>query len=282
MIARRFGLLLLAASVSLVWTGCRPAVRPPVGSQKGRPPAQEKAGRKFVRSRANLDDNAIRARLLVAEVVQKDLGLTGDQIGKVREYVKIGGQLWREFLFKWHEIFPPPGRFPQEEFEARQRKFRTCYADYQGKAKELQTKLLAMLTPSQIERLKQIQFQAAIPTALAKPEIIKALAISEEQQGKIGHLCDHLGTNELAQFPDLRGLDPKERRQKSIEFMKECDKLRAEATKPVLEVLTPEQRAKFDKSLGKKIELTWPYDELIPEDAESWPPFGPGRVETRP
>ena len=49
--------------------------------------------------------------------------------------------------------------------------------------------------------------------------------------------------------------------------MKESDKIQAEATKPILDVLTPEQRAKFDKLQGRKIEVKWPYRELIPEDA---------------
>jgi hypothetical protein len=35
-----------------------------------------------------------------------------------------------------------------------------------------------------------------------------------------------------------------------------------------LDVLTPEQQAKLEKLQGKKIEVTWPYDALIPEDAE--------------
>ena len=51
-----------------------------------------------------------------------------------------------------------------------------------------------------------------------------------------------------------------------IEFMKERDRASAAANKPILELLTPEQRAKFEKLQGKKIEVNWPYDELLPED----------------
>ena len=40
-----------------------------------------------------------------------------------------------------------------------------------------------------------------------------------------------------------------------------------EANKLALEILTPEQRAKLEKSVGKEIEVTWDYDVLIPEDA---------------
>ena len=51
-----------------------------------------------------------------------------------------------------------------------------------------------------------------------------------------------------------------------IEFLKEIDKASAAQNKLILEVLTPEQRAKFEKLQGKKIEVTWPNDELLPED----------------
>ncbi len=70
----------------------------------------------------------------------------------------------------------------------------------------------------------------------------------------------------LAALSHLGDLSPKERRQKMIEFMKESDKAQAEANKPILDVLTPEQRAKLEKLQGKKIEVTWPYDALMPED----------------
>lgn len=74
----------------------------------------------------------------------------------------------------------------------------------------------------------------------------------------------------LAEWPDFRGLTPKERRQKMIEFMKKSDQAQAEATKPILDVLTPGQQTKFEKLQGKKIEVMWPYDALMPEDADFW------------
>ena len=55
-----------------------------------------------------------------------------------------------------------------------------------------------------------------------------------------------------------------------IEFLKGRDAADAGAAKPALEILTPDQRARFEKLEGKKIELRWPYDELVPEDAASW------------
>ncbi len=57
-------------------------------------------------------------------------------------------------------------------------------------------------------------------------------------------------------------------RQKMIESMKESDQVQAKATKHVLDVLTPEQRTKFEKLHGKKNDTTPDYDAWIPEDAE--------------
>ncbi len=268
MIARRLSLAVLAVAAFLACIGCQPAVQPAVQNQKGPRPAQKKASPKWMRSKSKLDDDSIRVRLLVVETVQENLGLNADQIQKIRDYVKISGERYREFLAKLRELFPPSRSFPQEEFDAREQEFRAFSEDVKRKGKELQTKILAMLTPSQSERLKQIQLQAAIPTALARPEIIKALDISEEQRGKIRALCDRMEKKQVAEWPSFHGLDPKERRQKMIEFMKEWDKVQAEATKPILDILTPQQRAKFEKLQGKRIDVTRPYDALIPEDAE--------------
>jgi hypothetical protein len=219
-------------------------------------------------TRLRLDDDSIRVRLLLLEAVQKDLGLTDDQIGKIGAFVTISKERWREFLARSREILPPSRHFTQEESEVGDREFRALSEDWKSKDKESRTKILATLTPSQSERLKQIQIQMAIPDALARPETIKALDISEEQCGKIRTLTDRMEKKQLAEQPSLHDLNPGERRQKLIEFMKESHKIQVEATKPILNVLTPEQRAKFDKLQGRKIEVRWSDDELIPKGAE--------------
>lgn len=212
-------------------------------------------------------DDWIRVRLLMHEAVQKDLGLSTDQVGKLEDLVKIAKERSREFGSKENEILPSR-QFTPEEFEARMREYRAFSEHATSVVKELQAKALATLTPGQMERLRQIQLQAAIPAALERPEIVKALGISEEQRGRVRAMRDRLNEKRKAEFPRLGGLNPKERRQKFIETMKEWDRAGAELSKQVLDVLTPEQRAKFDKLFGKKIEVKWPYDKLVPEDAE--------------
>jgi hypothetical protein len=253
-IARRLRFVVPAVVSCLAWMGCQPAVQPPAGDQK-------------VRSK-KLDEDFIRVRLLMSVTVQKDLGLTADQLGKFAAIVKIIEEQWREFRAKSQEILPPSQSFPAEEFKTREKEFRALSEDFKHKGKELRTKAFGLLTPSQNARLKQIQLQAAIPAALARPEIIKALDISEEQSRKIRAMCDRMHEKLSAERPDLRNLGSKERRRKMIEFMKKSDQIQAEATKPVLDILTLEQRTKFEELQGKKIEVTWPYDALMPEDAE--------------
>ena len=96
MIARRLGLVVLAVAVCSASTGCRPATEPPVGNQKGRPSVQEQVRPAVTRLR--LDDDSIRVGQLLLEAVQKDLGLTDDQIGKIGAFVTISKKRWREFL----------------------------------------------------------------------------------------------------------------------------------------------------------------------------------------
>jgi hypothetical protein len=203
-------------------------------------------------------------RLLVVEAVQKDIGLTADQIETIRDSVKASQARWREFHAKLKEVFPSGQWFPSEEAAARQRKLQALMDDCRSESMEIQKKLLAMLTAHQGERLKQIELQTAVSSALERPEIIQALQISEEQRKKMGDLRDRLG-EEFAP-PDLRHLNSQERRQKMIEFMKNSERGLAVANKLILDVLSSEQRAKFEKLQGKVIKIDWPYDALLPED----------------
>ncbi len=223
---------------------------------------QRKGGPKVLRVKA--DDDTIRVQLLMVETVQGDLGLTADQIGQLRDLAKISEGRSREFSAKLREILPPSRSFPPKELEARKRKFQAWASEWQNDNKASRTKALAMLTPSQNERLEQIRIQAAIPDSMARPVIIKALGLSKEQRAKIRSLCDHMNQKVSARYPDLRDLTPKERHLKLIEFAEESDQVMAEDTKLILNVLTAEQRTKLNKLKGKKVDLTRFHDALMP------------------
>ena len=132
-----------------------------------------------------------------------------------------------------------PRSIPAEEYESRDRKFQPVWDEMERKAKELATKTLAILTPDQIKRLKQIQIQAAIPAALGSPEIIKALGISDEQSKRIRDVGDAVDSKII---PPFRGNTPDERRRSTTEWYKTSRKVWKEATPSLLDILTPEQR----------------------------------------
>lgn len=265
MIAQQPRFAVLAAAICVAWMGCQTRVQTPAGNPKGRPQAQGEARPKVVQ--AKVSEDSILVRLLTVETVQQDLGLTEDQIQKIRDIAKIGKERSQQFQAKMRDTLPPSGAFSPDVSEARQRELKKFCEDWRNRGKELRTQTLAMLTPSQSQRLKQIQLQVAIPAALGCPEIIKALELSEEQREKIRTLGQSMKENLSAELPSLDNLDPKELRQNMIELLKESAKAQAETNKQAFDLLRPEQRAKFEELLGKRIEVTWPYDTLIPEDA---------------
>jgi len=259
-------LVVLGVVASLLWTGCQPAIQSPVG-KKTDSAVQKKAFPKVIL----LDKDAFRARLLMVEMIQTELGLTAEQIRSLKDFATSAKAQSQELSAKLREI-PPRSRSPSpEEIEARNEMYQALFDDFKNNVKELQMKVLALLTPSQSERLKQIHLQATIPDTLSLPEIIKALDISEEQSAKIRALREDMDQKQSTEWSDLRALTQKDRREKVIQFMKQSNETQQEATKHILDVLTPEQRSTFEKLLGKKIDLTRLNDELmafIPEDAE--------------
>lgn len=266
MMARKLGLV--AVAIMVAFAGCKPVAPAPTGEAKLRPALQEKA--KWNAGKVvTLDEDTLRARLLLLEAVRKDLGLTEGQIADLDRLIKTAKEQGREWMAKGREILPP-GNYQQEEYAKRERELRAFTKEQKDKAKELVAKILAVLTPGQRERLKQILLQSSISTALDRPEIIKALDLSKEQRAKLRALRDRLEAKAFAAAPDLHGLDAKQRRQKMIESMKAADKRWADAKEFILDILTPAQRAKFEKLQGKKIDLKWPYEQSIPEDAEFW------------
>jgi hypothetical protein len=262
MIAQRVSLIVLAFIAAFV-----SATEPATGNSESPPQIQEKAGENPVQFQKASDDEVL-VHLLVSETVQKDLGLTADQIGQYDDLVKAFKAMLQEAKVKSHEIFPPSQHFTPEEFEAKQRDWRAWMEDFKSKSKEMNTKALAILTPTQTERLKQIHLQTAIVAALTQPEIVKALDLSEEQVALIRELGGELQRKVMAEFPNLRNFNAAERLQKLIEHRKKMEPIRAETQKRILAVLTPEQRTQFGNLQGKKVDTVKIGRELIP-DVES-------------
>jgi hypothetical protein len=257
-VARSVFLFTMGIAVFLTRIECKSLAQLPVGNSKAH--SIEEKGSSQILMQANLNYDTILVRLLILEIVQRDLILTADQIDKLQELVKyaIGGVPDR--LAKLRDIFPPGQSFSPEEYEVRLRKYHAFQDELKRKQKDLMKKALATLTPRQYERLKQIEIQAHLIDTLTRTEIIKVLDISEAQRSKILALCDQIHKKELAKNPDLRNLNPKECREKLTIFWKFVDKANAETKQRILELLTTEQRKKLDDLQGRKMNLGAVYE----------------------
>jgi Spy/CpxP family protein refolding chaperone len=197
-------------------------------------------------------------RLLRLPQVQKELNLSDEQKEKIREAQRQGG---RSGFGPGAPTTTPP-----------------------NPAQDEQKILTEILKPEQMQRLKEINLQAQGAAALKLPEVIKELAITDEQKEKIGELESQLNEQRRKIFQEIiSGALPEERPEKMAEARREIDKLQKKSTQDALGVLTPEQREKFDKMTGKKIDLTppprrpgrgaqRPLDERLPATPGAQPP----------
>lgn len=265
MTIRRLNMLVFGVAASL----CCAGVQSLAGDQAVGSVAQQKTGPAIRRSR--LDDDTIRVRLLTVEKVQKDVALTAAQLAAFQTLVRTSEEQSHKLLAKLGEALPAGQSLPQEEFEARMRQFQTWREKLKTNENEFHKKALAILTSTQFERLKQIHLQVAMPDAVVRPEVVKALDVSEEQRGRIRDMLAQMDQNLSTERPDLRHSNSKERQEQLIAFAKKSDRIRSAATKSILTVLTPQQRTQLEQLQGSKIEGL--REALMPETGRlGWRP----------
>ena len=162
--------------------------------------------------------------------VQIDLNLSNEQKVKVRQLTMV--QRASGKYGPSPGTIPDPGRLPSIP---------------PGSEAE-RISLTEILTPQQMERLKQIDLQVQGIDALKNPEVIGALGLTLEQREKLNAAFKkadkQLHNPALATVGGMMamGLVPGQSEQ--------------ELKEEVLKVLTPEQRKKFEKMKGKQINLT--------------------------
>ncbi len=169
--------------------------------------------------------------LLRLEQVQKELNLSDEQKEKIKELAKemMPGR-------------PSEGQAPSPE-------------DRRAMMEKVQKKLAEILKPEQLERLKQIQLQAQGAAALGNPEVVKTLGITDDQRAKLKTLRDEADGKRRELIGSMRDLSREERREKMAENQEKIRQIQKELMEKALAVLTPEQREKFEKLQGKKIDL---------------------------
>jgi Spy/CpxP family protein refolding chaperone len=116
---------------------------------------------------------------------------------------------------------------------------------------EAEKQVAEILTPEQTKRLHQIRLQVAGPAALGDPEVVKALEITEEQQAKLREVQQQARASMMGGPQGGGELTPEQRQ----EMRTKREQARKELQAKLLEVLTPQQREKFEKMLGPKVEI---------------------------
>jgi Spy/CpxP family protein refolding chaperone len=168
------------------------------------------------------------ASLLRNEAVQKELELVDDQKAKL---TKLGEGMRAEFT----EMFQGMRDLSSEE---RREKFASIREKMTNVREKLQKDIDGILLPHQRDRLAQIQFQSqnrgrGTSGALSSDSVAEKLGITKEQQEKIAKL----------------GTEIQE------EMTKKIQELRLKAQEKLLEVLTPDQKAQWEKLAGEPFEL---------------------------
>lgn len=187
------------------------------------------------------------AALIGNEAVQKELKLNDDQVAKAKEI--------RDEMFQGFRRGGGGGGQNLSDEERAKR-----FEEAQKKNKELSDKAMALLTPEQTARMKQIEIWAnGVPHALTQnEEVVKQLNLTDDQKGAIKTIDEEAGKKRQEIFGGFRGAD-EETRGKLMAQMAEIGK---ETEAECLAVLTDDQKAHFDKLRGPKFEM---------------PPFGGGR-----
>ena len=160
--------------------------------------------------------------LLSQESVQKELKLTDEQKTKINDL----RQSSRE---KMQEIF-------QADQGERQAKMQALNA-------ETRKSLEGILNPEQGKRLLEIVYQQRGAMAFVDPEVVKALSLSEEQQGKVKSINEEMQAGMRDLFTPGQAPDDDTR--------KKMDDLRKSTGDKLVALLTPEQKTKWTQLQGE-------------------------------
>ncbi len=180
--------------------------------------------------------------LLRSEKVQKELELVDDQKAKLKEIAD-------RFMTKMREAMPRPQqgqeltRQQQEARVADMRKKMEALTDENRKAIE------GVLLPHQIERLKQLAVQLLGNRALDDKEVQDDLGLSADQKEKIRQIRDEQAKKGRELFSGEGGREG---------MREKFESLRKETEQKLMDVLTAEQKEKFEKLNGAKFEFEFP------------------------
>ncbi len=175
------------------------------------------------------------AMLLGMPEVQKELSLSDDQTKQVTALLAEAGE-------KMRASFAGMRNLSAEERDKRRDEMRK---KFEAAGKDLDEKVGKILDTKQVERLHQLQLQREGAMALSRPEVIKKLDLSDEQQAKIKKI------QEDARPTGRAGFDPSLSREDREAAMKKMREKFANAQKECLAVLNDDQMLDWTNMCGK-------------------------------
>ena len=181
--------------------------------------------------------------LLSLEQVQKELKLEKDKLDKIKE---IGEKLTAEM----RKEYAPLREI--EDREQRRTKSTALAEKFDGKARE---QLREVLAREQMMRLYQIRMQVrSVTESLANRFVAGRLKITDDQKKKLAKITKDAQAKRTELFSGLRDAT----QEKRTEAYQKYRKLREQADKDALAVLTDEQKKAFEQMKGKIIKLEMP------------------------
>ena len=179
--------------------------------------------------------------LLRNEKVQKELNLTDEQKKNIE---KLSQEMRPQRPGK-------PGERPSEEPSKERPDRDAMRKKMDERMQQIEKKLADILKSEQLARLKQIQLQVSGVAALSTPEVVKALELTDTQQKKLTAISDRVRQQMFQQGGDR----PHRRNAKSSGAMEKMRKIQKDAMTKALQVLTADQRRKFEELKGQKCDL---------------------------
>jgi hypothetical protein len=146
--------------------------------------AQQKGGRGFGFGGGGAFVNLVT--LAAQEAVQKDLGVSGDTVGKLTS-------LRDDYVAAQRKEYESAGINPQDfqNLSAEQRQKMNSIATKLGE--EFNPKVKELLSADQFKRLKQIQIQAQGSAAFNSPEVASELKLTDDQKKQLTELQAEYG-----------------------------------------------------------------------------------------
>ncbi len=187
-----------------------------------------------------------RMALLTQMEVQRDLGLTRDQLKKLTE--AQGRQ--QKNVQRLMTQAPLGAGVASDTFL---KKIEELHADAEKAVDDV-------LTEAQSKRLKEIVLQQRGPLALSDPEVAEALKLTDDQQDKVRSIeADAAGQMQQATAKVMETFPQGAAAFRAMQQLpKQIEALQKETGKRLLDVLTDEQKAKWKDLMGKPLRARKP------------------------